>query len=154
MPSNNSGEKNQDYVARGLKATIHNDNTSDEAKQSAAQRLEEMGAEVPSDYAAPSGNKQQSDDDGNTGYEKPRATRNSGGSGGRKGGAGGAGDTDEWLEDDIDDTVDESYSRGLSGGATNNVMGGYKATLKRDNVSDEAKQHAQAVLDEAYADDN
>ena len=45
------GQKNQDYVARGLKATIHNDNTSDQAKESAAERLEQMGAEVPTDYA-------------------------------------------------------------------------------------------------------
>ena len=36
-------EKNPDYVARGLKAAIHNPNVSAEAKDHAAQQLEEMG---------------------------------------------------------------------------------------------------------------
>ena len=37
-------------VASGLKAAIHNDRVSEEAKASAAERLEEMGAEVPDDF--------------------------------------------------------------------------------------------------------
>ena len=36
-------EKNPDYVARGIKATIHNPNVSSEAKDHAAQQLEDMG---------------------------------------------------------------------------------------------------------------
>ena len=36
-------EKNPDYVARGLKAAIHNPNVSSEAKDHAAQQLEDMG---------------------------------------------------------------------------------------------------------------
>jgi len=44
------GQKSSDYVTRGLKATIHNDNTSAEARESAAYRLEERGEELPPDY--------------------------------------------------------------------------------------------------------
>lgn len=36
-------EKNPDYVARGLKAAIHNPNVSAEAKAHAAKQLKEMG---------------------------------------------------------------------------------------------------------------
>jgi translation elongation factor EF-1beta len=39
-------EKNPDYVARGLKAAIHNPNVSAEAKDHAAQQLEEMGGKT------------------------------------------------------------------------------------------------------------
>ncbi|PFH51997.1 hypothetical protein AMATHDRAFT_2486 [Amanita thiersii Skay4041] len=38
--------KNPQRVAGGLKAAMHNPNTSDEAKQSAQERLQEMGADV------------------------------------------------------------------------------------------------------------
>ncbi|KAF8186375.1 hypothetical protein BJ912DRAFT_971556 [Pholiota molesta] len=40
-------DKNPEYVARGLKATLHNERVSQEAKESAARRLQEMGEEVP-----------------------------------------------------------------------------------------------------------
>ncbi|KAI2480254.1 Conidiation-specific protein 6 [Pyrenophora tritici-repentis] len=46
VPTSNSsssgGEKNTNNVAGGLKATLNNPNTSDEAKQSAKERLGEM----------------------------------------------------------------------------------------------------------------
>ncbi|KAF7768083.1 hypothetical protein Agabi119p4_7326 [Agaricus bisporus var. burnettii] len=41
-------DKDETRVAAGLKATMHNPRTSDEAKESAQERLEEMGADVPS----------------------------------------------------------------------------------------------------------
>ncbi|KAF9521519.1 hypothetical protein CPB83DRAFT_887919 [Crepidotus variabilis] len=44
--------KNPANVARGLKAAIHNDHVSEEAKRQAAQRLEEMGQEVPADFSS------------------------------------------------------------------------------------------------------
>jgi hypothetical protein len=46
--------KNPDYVARGLKAALHNDRVSDEAKESVAERLQEMGVDVP-EYETSSG---------------------------------------------------------------------------------------------------
>jgi hypothetical protein len=40
-----SAHKNPERVAAGLKATLHNPNVSEEAKESAARRLKEMGEE-------------------------------------------------------------------------------------------------------------
>ncbi|KAF9564054.1 hypothetical protein CPC08DRAFT_816213 [Agrocybe pediades] len=156
MPSNTSkGGKSSDYVTRGLKATIHNANTSDEAKESAAERLRQMGQEVPADYVShpktqgtvePAGVDEEFDEED----EEPVSELRSGGSRRPKA------DVEEvdYVEDTIDDEVDESHSRGLARGATNNTMGGYKATLKNPKVSKKAKAHAQAVLDEAYAEDD
>ncbi|KAL1745345.1 Conidiation protein 6-domain-containing protein, partial [Schizophyllum fasciatum] len=38
--------KNPNRVAAGLKATVHNPNVSEEAKQSATERLHDMGTDV------------------------------------------------------------------------------------------------------------
>ncbi|PPR05422.1 hypothetical protein CVT24_008036 [Panaeolus cyanescens] len=43
-----------------------------------------------------------------------------------------------------DDEIDQRASQGKNEG---NVIGGYKATLKNPNVSEEAKQHAEEVLE-------
>ncbi|KAF4612405.1 hypothetical protein D9613_004293 [Agrocybe pediades] len=106
------GEKNQDYVARGLKATIHNDNTSDQAKQSAADRLEKMGAEVPSDYQSHPKNQE-------------RVQKKS--------------------------SDDDDSSGGDSGELSQQSIAGYKSSLARDNVSEEKKEHAREVLEQAGA---
>ncbi|KAL8920508.1 MAG: hypothetical protein Q9208_006258 [Pyrenodesmia sp. 3 TL-2023] len=42
-----TGEKNPQNVAGGLKATVNNPKVSQEAKDSAAERLQDMGQEVP-----------------------------------------------------------------------------------------------------------
>ncbi|KAF9563807.1 hypothetical protein CPC08DRAFT_705720 [Agrocybe pediades] len=153
-----------DYVARGLKATIHNPNTSDEAKQSAVHRLEDQGEELPEDY-------RNMKEQGIGGHEELRGgsggiSRSSvsdqnvkapgGGSAGRSRITGaypaaGEDDDDEEINDlmdDIGDVVDEDYTKDISGKEHNRVLGGYKATLKNPRVSDEAKQHAQDKLDE------
>lgn len=44
--SNFAPEKNPERVAAGLKATVHNPRTSEDAKLAAAQRLDEMGVEI------------------------------------------------------------------------------------------------------------
>ncbi|KAK1223799.1 hypothetical protein PQX77_013323 [Marasmius sp. AFHP31] len=41
-----------------------------------------------------------------------------------------------------------SSNSGTGDAHTNQVLGGYKATLKNDNASEEAKQHAREVLEE------
>ncbi|KAJ8084183.1 hypothetical protein AAF712_001043 [Marasmius tenuissimus] len=41
-----------------------------------------------------------------------------------------------------------SSNSGTGDAHTNQVLGGYKATLKNKNASDEAKEHARAVLEE------
>ncbi|KAF4612931.1 hypothetical protein D9613_011082 [Agrocybe pediades] len=105
MPST---QKNPGNVAGGLKATLHNDRVSDEAKQSAQERLDRMGGPAQ----------------GNV------------------------------LDDDLDDDEEFEAPAGTgakSGGRSSQVLGGYKATLKNPRVSDEAKQHAQDVLDKSEA---
>lgn len=45
--------------------------------------------------------------------------------------------------------VDDDNTGEIAGhGETNRVLGGYKATLKNPNVSEEAKEHAREVLEE------
>ncbi|KAK7463032.1 hypothetical protein VKT23_007615 [Stygiomarasmius scandens] len=44
--SSSNNQKNPERVAAGLKGTLHNDNVSDEAKQRASERLQEMGVSV------------------------------------------------------------------------------------------------------------
>ncbi|KAF8909671.1 Conidiation protein 6-domain-containing protein [Gymnopilus junonius] len=130
-------DKNPEYVARGLKGTIHNPNTSTEAKESAAERLEQMGSDVPQDF---SGSKTESA----TGSRNLRST-----------GAAGAGqqhgenDEEDVYEESPDERVTEN--EGLAAGETNRVIGGYKATLKNPNVSQGAKKHAEEVLRETYS---
>ncbi|ESK98347.1 conidiation-specific protein 6 [Moniliophthora roreri MCA 2997] len=41
-----------------------------------------------------------------------------------------------------------SSNSGTGDAHLNQVLGGYKATLKNENASDDAKQHAREVLDE------
>ncbi|KAE9401570.1 hypothetical protein BT96DRAFT_918708 [Gymnopus androsaceus JB14] len=125
--SSNQSQKDPNRVAAGLKATIHNDNISEETKDRAAERLHEMGVEV----------------DGKT----------------RPSGRSDVSYTDEDADVDDYETGVDDYDAGAkidtkaspAGGSddahTNRVLGGYKATLKNDNVSDEAKAHAREVLE-------
>ncbi|PBL03127.1 hypothetical protein ARMGADRAFT_1157304 [Armillaria gallica] len=85
-------------VAAGLKATVHNPNVSEEAKERATDQLQHMqGGEVDSQTQT---------------RGAPRAP-----------------------------AADEDVS------LTGNQRGGYKATLKNPNVSDEAKQNARNILE-------
>ncbi|KAI5820524.1 Conidiation protein 6-domain-containing protein [Pyronema omphalodes] len=43
---------------------------------------------------------------------------------------------------------DDAHNVSTEGKNPHNVIGGYKATLKNPNVSDEAKQHAKECLEE------
>ncbi|PPQ76327.1 hypothetical protein CVT26_008874, partial [Gymnopilus dilepis] len=52
-------DKNPGNVAGGLKAAIHNPNVSEEAKQSSAQRLQNMGEEVSGSKDEGSGTNRQ-----------------------------------------------------------------------------------------------
>ncbi|EIN11451.1 hypothetical protein PUNSTDRAFT_98561 [Punctularia strigosozonata HHB-11173 SS5] len=94
-------EKNPERVAAGLKAAIHNPRVTEEAKDRAAQELEDMGYEAPQELSS-------------------RAS------------VGGN-----------DDGLDEH---------THRVLGGFKASLKNPNVSEEAKEHAADVLEAADED--
>ena len=103
-----------DYVARGLKATIHNENTSTAAKESAAQRLQEMGAEVPQDFKGSKKDAKQSASTTSRGAQA-QLTRD---------------DDADYESESPDERVTEN--EGLSLGETNRVVGGYKATLKSE----------------------
>lgn len=62
-------EKNPDYVARGLKAAIHNPNVSSEAKDHAAQQLEDMGV-MTSDSDATGREREREEQSGHFEHEK------------------------------------------------------------------------------------
>ncbi|KDR77250.1 hypothetical protein GALMADRAFT_246556 [Galerina marginata CBS 339.88] len=147
--SDNNTNKNPENVARGLKAAIHNDSVSAEAKESAAQRLEQMGREVPADYSSGGSHRANADDEGDG--KNPNRQR-----GGYKA---------TLTRDNVSDEAKEHARRMLDGEESsayapeadsdespnsNRVLGGYKATLKNPNVSDEAKHHAEQVLKDAY----
>ncbi|EIM82972.1 uncharacterized protein STEHIDRAFT_160584 [Stereum hirsutum FP-91666 SS1] len=91
-----SSEQHNNHVAGGYKATLHNPNTSTEAKHNASQKLEELGQ--------------------------------TGGSTARN---------------------HTSHTGGLPDQSQHDhrVLGGYKATLNRPGVSEEAKRHAREVLE-------
>ncbi|KAH9486270.1 UPF0654 protein C22G7.11c [Psilocybe cubensis] len=149
-----TNDKNQDYVTRGLKAAIHNDNVSDEAKKNAAQRLKNMGSEVPSDFSSGGGRSGGTNfDDSRSlnpnqerGYKSVLSRDNTSNEAKDHARAMLAGDEPGYTDHDAEgDAVDVE----TSGKETNRVLGGYKATLKNPNVSDQAKQHAEDVLREA-----
>ncbi|KAF8651516.1 hypothetical protein AX16_004712 [Volvariella volvacea WC 439] len=124
--------KNPERVQAGLKATVHNPRVSEEARESATQRLNEMGTDVESKHS--SGHN----------YAKTTAER------ARE--AGVVNDVDE--EFDAADYTGQSAPSGTAAGRPKNegnVIGGYKATLKNPNVSEEARQHAEQVLEEKGA---
>ncbi|KAI5827302.1 hypothetical protein K523DRAFT_309646 [Schizophyllum commune Tattone D] len=124
--------KNPGRVAAGLKASIHNPNISDEAKQSASERLHDMGADIDD---APSVQ---------PGHDKAVEIV----------------DDDEDMLQDADEDEDapqHASGRRATGGASrktasgkneDNVIRGYKATLHNPRVVDEAKERAQEYLEE------
>ncbi|KAH9486269.1 UPF0654 protein C22G7.11c [Psilocybe cubensis] len=139
--------KNPGNVARGLKATIHNANVSEEAKENAAQRLAQMGEEVPGDFSsgAQSGNDTYKPDSDDLSGSRMRGTRSSASKANDEGLF-----SPSEIETDLDYAQGESVGEDVQhGGETNRVLGGYKATLKNPRVSNQAKQHAQEMLDDA-----
>ncbi|KAL1750750.1 Conidiation protein 6-domain-containing protein [Schizophyllum commune] len=127
--------KNPERVAAGLKASINNPNVGEEAKESASERLAQMGADQPrgtmkQDYTRGVDAEDVEDeyvpgrDDERTGLgdftEEPS---------GRRGGT----------------ATGDATGSGKDEG---NVIRGYKATLHNPRVSDEAKERAQDYLEE------
>ncbi|TRM70339.1 Conidiation protein 6-domain-containing protein [Schizophyllum amplum] len=135
-----SQDKNPQRVAAGLKATIHNPRVSDEAKESAAERLQNMGAdfdEAPTRSSAPrsAGTKVGAiDDDDEDILEDPQ-------------------NPDDIPDDDEAEPgtrATTGRSTGGSSGGKNeaNVIRGYKAALHNPNVGEQAKERAEAYLEE------
>ncbi|KAI0082028.1 hypothetical protein K474DRAFT_1694711 [Panus rudis PR-1116 ss-1] len=132
-----SEHKDPNRVAAGLKATIHNPNVSEEAKERAAERLEHIGASE--DVGSRNHGSSYSDHDTNRqlgGYKATLSNPNT--SEQAKAHAReileAAGYT---VERSSDVTQDEHEKR---------VLAGYKAALHNPRVSEEAKQHAREYL--------
>ncbi|ESK85070.1 hypothetical protein Moror_11042 [Moniliophthora roreri MCA 2997] len=119
-----ASDKHEANVARGLKAAIHNPRVSDEAKEHAKERLEDMGVAVEAE----------------NGEHTNRA------SGGHK-----AARAEERTSDENEDEADASSEPSDSGTVKrdqheSNRLRGYKAALHNPHVSDEAKENAKKVL--------
>ncbi|KAL0948976.1 hypothetical protein HGRIS_009076 [Hohenbuehelia grisea] len=129
--------KNPKQVAGGFKATIHNSNARNEAKQHAAEKLHEMDVDVltnDDEYILDKFEIGDDEDDDE--------------------------DDDFVDEDDDEGQIMNSAPMGLnasghSHGKTvhtsktknrTNVLGGYKATLKNPNAGEKAKHHAEEIL--------
>eukprot|EP01119_Soliformovum_irregulare_P026031 TRINITY_DN97_c0_g1_i1.p1 TRINITY_DN97_c0_g1~~TRINITY_DN97_c0_g1_i1.p1 ORF type:complete len:514 (-),score=204.17 TRINITY_DN97_c0_g1_i1:56-1597(-) len=144
--------KNTGNVIGGYKATLHNDNSSEEAKDHARKVLAELGADEESDSRK-------------TYHEADTEGKNTGNViGGYKATLKNPNVSDEAKENakeqleklgaDEDKSSKKSSSSktvDTEGKNTNNVIGGYKATLKNPNVSEEAKDHAKEVLENMSA---
>ncbi|KAJ8453581.1 hypothetical protein ONZ45_g19658 [Pleurotus djamor] len=117
-------EKNAANVIGGLKAAMHNPNVSDEAKQHAAERLEEMGASVEgtttSTASGYSSGEYITKEDINYAREILEAAG-------------------YHVERSAETTEAEHQTR---------VLAGYKAAMHNPNVSKEAKEHARQYLKE------
>ncbi|KDQ25960.1 hypothetical protein PLEOSDRAFT_1085281 [Pleurotus ostreatus PC15] len=121
-------DKNPINVAGGLKAAIHNPNVSEEAKERAAERLHEMGAD----------NQNQSTPQNLTGYSDSESITQQDIAYAREilEAVGYS------IEKPAESTHDEHQTR---------VLAGYKAALSNPHVSKEAKAHAQAYLNKHRA---
>lgn len=166
--------KNPGRVAAGLKASIHNPNVSDEAKQSATERLHDMGADVDD---APSVQHAGEPCWILTLCCPHLMLPTTAGSNTRSKGADIVDDDEDMLQDVDEDEEELQHASGgrATGGASrkttsgkneDNVIRGYKATLHSEfdvllpqscwclmsridpRVGDEAKERAQEYLEE------
>lgn len=132
MSSSEHHEKNPERVAAGLKASIHNPHVSKEAKESAAEKLQQLEKQ------------QQRDSQPETGHVLGgyKATLSN-----QKTSEEAKAHAREILSaagyNLNEDTADEEHDM--------HVMAGYKAALTNPNVSEGAKQHAREFLKEHHA---
>ncbi|KAJ7158321.1 hypothetical protein C8R43DRAFT_1095933 [Mycena crocata] len=130
--TSDSTNKDPVRVAAGLKATLHRDNVSAEAKQHAEERLAEMGT------ADPSGPKDGSPSNHTLGGYKATLSNDA---------------TSDEAKAHAREIL-EAAGYTVSGGEENTdehqvrVLAGYKAALSNPRVSDGAKKHAQEYLKE------
>jgi len=136
-------EKHRHHVEGGYKATLNNVNASDEAKLHAQQMLQKManGEDVPASSGLSYND--ASDTRVAAGYKATLSNANSSEEAKKhaqemldKAGV----DANERLADSKKDLTEDEKHR-------HHVEGGYKATLSNENASEEAKKHAQEMLD-------
>ncbi|KZV71371.1 hypothetical protein PENSPDRAFT_684609 [Peniophora sp. CONT] len=131
-------------VAAGLKSTINNPNTSSEAKDNAAQRLEEINGQT-------GGGGQTNDYD-----ESDLSTRQAAGYKATLSNPNTSSEAKRHAEEVLGGGSDATGAGVTTGSASSGsddlhqtrVNAGYKATLKNPNVSEGAKEHARDVLAE------
>jgi len=148
--------KHKGNVIGGYRATLHNPNSSEEAKDHARKMLKEMGVD-PEGHADSHHHSYEKDDElaqdtlgknpGNVigGYRATLHNENSSEEAKQH-----AREQLEKLGADPEGHADpkkQYHHADTHGKNLNNVAGGYKATLHNDNVSEEAKDHAQKELD-------
>ncbi|KAI0373572.1 hypothetical protein BV20DRAFT_962780 [Pilatotrama ljubarskyi] len=134
-------------VAAGLKAAIHNPNVSEEAKERAQERLENMGASVDTGSRGNNNGSYPTGTTDETGRETNRVLggykatlHNPRTSEGAKQHAREILEADGYqIERPEGVTEDEHQKR---------VNAGYKAALHNPRVSEEAKQHAREYLEQ------
>ncbi|KIY72412.1 hypothetical protein CYLTODRAFT_449958 [Cylindrobasidium torrendii FP15055 ss-10] len=136
------GNKNPERVAAGLKAAIHNPNTSDEARERATERLQGIDTQYTDKNLD---NSSASMDNGD--HHRNQVL------GGYKATLHNPGSTDaakSKARDVLQEAgVGEERLDQRSGKADpERVAAGHRAAIKNPNVSDEAKQHSQNFLDD------
>eukprot|EP01119_Soliformovum_irregulare_P001274 TRINITY_DN10_c0_g1_i1.p1 TRINITY_DN10_c0_g1~~TRINITY_DN10_c0_g1_i1.p1 ORF type:complete len:536 (+),score=240.76 TRINITY_DN10_c0_g1_i1:227-1834(+) len=144
--------KNPGNVAGGFKATLHNENASEEAKEHAQEMLDKMG--VDAEEKAPRKDDDKPKDEAHViaGYKATlsnEAASKEAKDHARKVLEEMGVDPEERLSSKPDYSTTEVD---LSGKDETHVIAGYKATLSNEAASKEAKDHARKVLEEMGVD--
>ncbi|KAF5325431.1 hypothetical protein D9619_009767 [Psilocybe cf. subviscida] len=126
-----SGYSHEEHVAAGLKASMHNPNVSDNAKDRSARRLREMGA---SDEAATKTSSKKGPSKASVSHIDDTAEVEAGGD------LGG-----DFLGQKAGAHPDKSSHKAQV--HQHRVISGYKATLKNPRVSESAKSNAREQLE-------
>jgi len=146
--------KNPGNVIGGYRATLHNPNSSEEAKEHARKELKKLGAD-PEGHADPKKEYKHADTEGKNlnnvagGYKATLSNPNA------------SQEAKDHAQKELDrmgvdanETTDSQktyHKADTEGKNVGNVIGGYKATLKNPNVSDEAKENAEEQLEKLDA---
>lgn len=130
--------KNPERVAAGLKAAMHNPNVSEEAKEHAAERLEQMGSASESRRTGGSGSYSSGQDSNRVlgGYKATLTNEHT---------------SPEAKKHAREILEAHGYTVERAEGVSEDehqtrVLAGYKAALNNPRVSDEAKAHAREYL--------
>jgi len=146
--SHGSEDLSNSHVIGGYKATLHNENSSEEAKEHARKMLKEAG--VDEDEKADSRSADHAKNQNNVagGYKATLSNPNASQE---------AKDHAKKMLDEMGVDADEKASQktyheaDTHGKNKGNVIGGYKATLKNPNVSEEARENAEEQLEKLGA---
>ncbi|KAF5374806.1 hypothetical protein D9758_000112 [Tetrapyrgos nigripes] len=137
-----AGNKNPNNVAGGLKATISNPKTSKEAKNAAREKLNDMD-EVTSEVGV-----QEKLNNNVLGGYKATLSNDSASDEAKAKARDILNDPEQFEDPDYVPNDDDEEEEDSTAAYRNNVLGGYKATLKNLNASEDAKENAKEILDD------